>query len=166
MLRDDLNAAMGNLIKDEEAMDTTHAPVNTELQERCEKLENHVKQLEIISRENIMVVEGVKLEADRPLNDLVREQLNANLDLNIRPSEIVNCTFLGPRQENQQTGRAIHVKVGDMHLKKQIFKRKDKLEGSDMFVKEQLTAKMNSVFFPSQTRQEVWDLLLRINRQW
>ena len=145
-LREDLSAAIGNMVRDEQLPDRTEQS-DHELKGRMEKLETRVEMLDITSREEILVIDGIVPKHDENLNEQVRDTLNSNMDLGIKPSEIVHTTFLGPRPENPNGKRSIRVKVNDMRLKKSIMKRKGQLRGTEIYVKEHLTPRNNSIFY-------------------
>ena len=60
-----------------------------------DKLEHRVELLEINDRDTVLIVDGVKLEENKTLKESLLTQLNANLDINLQPREIMQCNYIG-----------------------------------------------------------------------
>ena len=138
--------AFSNLVGDDsEKILAPGVKSNTDL--RLEKIENRLENLEISDREDIIIVDGIRPNPDKPLIEQVCDDINKNMDVDLDYNEVLNCTFIGKDDPKNKNPRSIRLKVNDSRLKRQIIKRKGQLRGSRIFVKEHLTSKNNHIFY-------------------
>ncbi len=114
--------------------------------------ENRIESLEQQDHESILIVDGIKPEVDKTLAQSLQRQLNANMDIALKEDEIVTCNFIG-KQLADGKPKSLKIRLNDRRLKKKIMKKKGLLRTTDIYVKEYLTPKNNSIFYQSRKAQ-------------
>ena len=105
----------------------------TQLDERLDTIENRIENLEIQDRQSIVILDGIEVEPEKTLAESVKTQMNANMDVNLKDEEIVQCSFLG-RPTQPGTKRPIKVRLNDRRLKKTLMRKKGQLKPTRIFV--------------------------------
>ena len=70
-------------------------------------------QSSTLVRDTTLIVDGVHLQENVPLEDTVRDELNNAIPIELRRSEIHKCSLFGPPPVDKKKTRSIKMKLSD-----------------------------------------------------
>ncbi len=105
--------------------------------------------MERSDRATVLLIEGLEIKNYEPLKKQVVNMLNRWMDLKINEDNIPEAFFhTGPREGNYI--RPIKIRVCDRNLKERILKRKGMLKPTQIYIKEHLTDKQDTIFYETR----------------
>ena len=110
-LEEKLNSAVKNMAAPQAGAKLASVNLPTALQTRIEKVEHRVETLEILERDDVIIVDGLENKHKKPLDEEICDELNHHTDLTLHPSELMKCSFIGSLKNPPTLPRSIRVKL-------------------------------------------------------
>ena len=117
-----------------------------------EKLERIVDRQERWSRRNCLLLHGIA-ESEREINDdLVLETLNEKMHVDLTLSDLDRTHRIGQKKVSSNKPKTVIIKFVSYNTRKITFLNKNFLKGTQVNIKESLTAKKRGIL--KETRQK------------
>jgi len=114
---------------------------------RIDALENMADDFEQSKRNNNIVMRGIKSNVDPKAEAIVT--INTALGIHITEKDIRYATKLALKNEKEGT-ESLKIAFFDVRLKEEIYSRRIRLKGTDIFLSEDLTLKKSTLAFEAR----------------
>ena len=130
--------------------------LNLRLDEKEEQLKEQKEMLEVVTRQervDVLLIDGFLLERGKSLKLNVCENIKYYFEEDIDPSAIKHVSRFGQNGDDGMP-KSLRVKFHDPDFKNMLMNKKGKLRGTDVYIREHLTAHQLDIYTQAKQAQK------------